>query len=185
MPWLWAGIAIATFILMIAMAPYTALLPQLVDERYDRGVGSYGLLFSLMAVGLVAGSLTFARRNPRRRRVVLCFTAFGLNDIGMIVVALSPWYPLAAAAAVWRGFWIGIGIGVWMTMLTELVPDGLLSRVVSLDYFGSFALTPVGYALAGAAVAVYTPSAIIAVGGAAGLVLWFVPLAWRDVRRAA
>jgi MFS family permease len=184
-PWIWAGIAIATFVLMVAMAPYTALLPQLVDEQYDRGVGSYGLLFSLMALGIVAGSLAYARRNPRRRRAVLCFVAFGLNDVGMIVVALSPWYSVAAAAVVWRGFWIGIGVATWMTMLTELVPDGLLSRVVSLDYFGSFALTPVGFALAGAAVAVYAPSTIIAVGGAVGLVLWFVPLAWREVRDAA
>jgi hypothetical protein len=117
--------------------------------------------------------------------VLICFGAFGLNDIGMIVVGLSPWFALAAGAAVWRGFWIGVGISAWMTMLTELVPEGFLSRVLSLDYFGSFALTPVGYVLAGAAVTLFSPAAIIAFGGALGLVLWFVPLTWRAVRTAA
>jgi MFS family permease len=184
-PWIWAGIAIATLILMVAMAPYTSLLPRIVRAQYDRGVGSYGLLFSLMAAGMVTGSLLYARWNPRRHRVAICFGAFGINDLGMIVVALSPWYSLAAVAAVWRGFWIGIGISAWLTMITELVPESLLSRVLSLDYFGSFALTPVGYTLAGVAATALAPQTVVAVGGALGLVLWFVPLAWRSVRVAA
>jgi MFS family permease len=183
--WIWTGIAVATIVLMVAMAPFTALLPQLVRDEYGRGVGSYGALFSLSAAGMVAGSLLYARRNPRRRRVVLCFGSFGLNDLGLILIALSPWYSLAAVASVWRGFFIGIGIASWMTMVTELVPEGLLARVLSLDYFGSFALTPVGYVLAAAAAQAFAPSGIIALGGAISLVLWFVPLTWRQVRTAA
>jgi MFS family permease len=184
-PWIWTGIGIATVILMIAFAPYTALLPQIVRDHYDRDVGAYGLLFSLMAAGVVAGSLLYARWNPRRNRVAICFAAFGINDVGIVLVALSPWYALAAVAVVWRGFWIGIGLAAWMTMITELVPERLLSRVLSLDYFGSFALTPVGFALAAAAASVVAPTVVVAVGGAVGLALWFVPLAWRDVRAAA
>lgn len=108
-----------------------------------------------------------------------------MNDIGIIAVAVSPWYWLATVAVVWRGFFIGIGVSAWLTMLTELVPEGLLSRVLSLDYFGSFALTPIGFVLAGAAAEVLAPTTVVAVGGAIGLALWFVPLAWREVRTAA
>ena len=56
-PWIWTGIAAATVILMVAMSPYTVLLPRVVQSHYHRGVGSYGLLFSVMAAGMVAGSL--------------------------------------------------------------------------------------------------------------------------------
>ena len=94
-PWIWTGIAAATVILMIAMSPFTALLPRIVQTHYHRGVGSYGLLFSAMAAGMVAGSLLWARWHPRKSRVVICFAAFGINDLGIVVVALSPWYPLA------------------------------------------------------------------------------------------
>ena len=52
-----------------------------------------------MAAGVVAGSLVWARWNPRTRRVVVCFAAFGLNELGIIVVAVSPSYPVAVAAA--------------------------------------------------------------------------------------
>jgi MFS family permease len=103
-PWIWTGIAAATVILMLAMAPYTALLPAIVRSHYHRGVFAYGLLFSLMAAGMVGGSLVWARWHPPRNRVVVCFASLGINDIGMVAVALSPWYWLAAVAVVWRGF---------------------------------------------------------------------------------
>jgi MFS family permease len=184
-PWIWMGIAIATVILMIAMAPYTALLPRIVRSHFDRGVGSYGLLFSLMAVGMVIGSVLYAHWNPRRRRVILCYAAFAINDLGMIVVAVTHSFPLACVAVVWRGFWIGLAISLWTTLLTELVPGSFLSRVVSLDMFGSFALTPVGYAIVGAVAGLFSPAQIVAFGGACGAVLWFAPLLSREVRRAA
>ena len=184
-PWIWTGIAAATVILMIAMAPYNALLPRLIRQHFDRGVGSYGLLFSLMAAGMVAGSVLYAHWNPRRLRVPICFAAFGINDLGMVVVALAPWFPLAAGAAVWRGFWVGIGLSAWTTLLSELVPEHFLSRVISLDIFGSFGLTPIGYVIAGAAAGFFSPAAIIAAGGAVAFALWFVPLASQSVRMAA
>src|SRR5581483_6548568 len=184
-PWIWTGIAAATVILMVAMAPFTALLPRVVQVHYHRGVGAYGAIFSAMAVGMVAGSLAWAKWHPRRRRVLVCFTAFGINDLGIIVLALSPWYPLALVAAAWRGVWIGIGISCWTTLMSELVPERLLARASSIDFFGSIGLTPVGYVLAGATAAVIAPTTILLVGGCLGALLWFAPLTWRRVRVAA
>jgi MFS family permease len=184
-PWIWTGIGAATVILMLAMAPFTALLPRVVQSHYHRGVGSYGLLFSAMAAGMVAGSLVWARWHPRRGRVAICFASFGINDVGIIVLALSPWYPVAVGAAVWRGFWIGVGISAWMTLISELVPEHLLSRVLSFDFFGSMGLTPVGFVLAGVVASSVAPTTVLAVGGALGGLLWFVPLTWRRVRVAA
>jgi MFS family permease len=184
-PWIWTGITAATLILMVAMSPYTVLLPRVVQSHYHRGVGSYGLLFSAMAAGMVAGSLAWARWHPRKWRVVICFASFGINDLGIIVLAVSPWYELAVASAAWRGFWIGIGIASWLTLISELVPERLLSRVLSFDYFGSFALTPVGFVLAGVVATVVAPTTILAVGGVLGAILWFVPLLWRKVRVVA
>ncbi len=184
-PWIWTGISAATVILMIAMSPFTALLPRVVQSHYHRGVGSYGLLFSAMAAGMVAGSLIWARWHPRKWRVAICFGAFGINDLGIIVVALSPWYPLAVFAVAWRGLWIGVGIAAWLTLISELVPEHLLSRVMSLDFFGSLGLTPVGYVLAGIAATTVAPTTILAAGGALGAILWLVPLTWSKVRTVA
>jgi MFS family permease len=184
-PWIWMGIAIATVILMIGLAPYNALLPRIVRSHFNRGVGSYGLLFSLMAVGMVVGSVLYAHWNPRRNRIILCYAAFGINDLGIVVVAVTHSFTVALAAVAWRGFWLGIAISLWTTLLTELVPGSFLSRVVSLDVFGSFALTPIGYAIVGAVAGLFSPAQIVAFGGALGALLWFVPLSSGEVRRAA
>jgi MFS family permease len=184
-PWIWTGIAAATLILMFAMAPFTALLPRIVQTHYGRGVGAYGALFSAMAAGMVAGSLVWARWHPRRRRVIVCFAAFGINDLGIIAVALSPWYTLALVACAWRGLFIGIGISAWLTLMSELVPEQLLARVTSIDFFGSIGLTPVGFVLAGAIATAVPPTTILALGGVIGAATWFVPLTWRKVRTAA
>lgn len=184
-PWIWTGIAAATVILMVAMSPYTVLLPRVVQTHYHRGVGSYGAIFSAMAAGMVVGSLAWARWHPARHRVIVCFAAFGINDIGIVVLALSPWYPVAVVAAAWRGLWIGIGISAWTTLMSELVPERLLSRASSIDFFGSIGLTPVGYVVAGAIATVVAPTAVLAIGGALGALLWFGPLTWRRVRVAA
>jgi len=181
-PWIWTGITAATVILMLAMSPFTALLPVVVESHYHRGVGAYGFLFSAMAAGMVAGSLIWARWHPRKWRVAICFAAFGINDLGIVVLAVSPWYPVAVLAVAWRGLWIGIGISAWLTLISELVPEHLLSRVMSIDFFGSIGLTPVGFVLAGIAATAIAPTTILAVGGALGAVLWFVPLTWRKVR---
>ena len=183
--WLWMGILAGAVVMTVTMAPFTSLLPAIVRDHYDRGVGAYGLLFSLIAAGMVAGSLVWARWNPPRRRMVICFSAFALNDLGIIVVALSHSFTLAIVGAVWRGFGIGLGASAWTTLLTELVPEHILSRVVSFDAFGSSALTPVGFALAAAAATVWPVTTIVAVGGALGFVLWFAPLASRRVREVA
>ena len=184
-PWIWSGIAVATLVLMVSIGPYNALLPRLVRQHFERGVGSYGLLFSLMAVGMVAGSLLYARWNPRRHRVLICFAAFGINDLGIVLLAASPWFPLAAFAVMWRGFWVGLAISLWTTMLTELVPEHFLARVVSMDFFGSFGLMPVGYALAGGVAGLFTPAQIIGFGGAVSFCAWIAPLSVRSIRTAA
>ena len=81
--------------------------------------------------------------------------------------------------------WAEDPFALWTTLLTELVPTQFLSRVVSLDFFGSLGLTPVGYAIVGGVAGLFSPAQIIAFGGAAGFVLWFVPLLFREVRAAA
>jgi MFS family permease len=58
-PWLWVTIALFGVILMLQLAPQQVLMPKLVTTQWERGVGSYALLTTLMGVGTVAGTLLF------------------------------------------------------------------------------------------------------------------------------
>jgi predicted MFS family arabinose efflux permease len=159
-PWLWVTISLFAVVLMLQFAPQQVLLPKLVDEQWHRGVGSYALLTTLLGVGTVAGTLVFGQLQPRRRRGVITYALFVVNSLIVVAFALSPWYWLA----------------VWETMLMELVPDRLLSRVISLDFFGSFGLMPVGLAVSAALATVAPPEVLLAGGAAVSAVLIAVPL---------
>jgi MFS family permease len=184
-PWLWISIFLAAFILMIAMAPYTALLPAFVEEQYGLGVGAYGALFTLQSLGMAIGSLVFGHLNPRGHRVVIMYLLFGLNDLFVVAMALTPSYEAGLAFVTLRGLCIGFGLGVWNTLMMQFVPESKLARVSSLDFFGSFALVPVGYALTALLAGMFAPSSLLVAGFSLSAVLWTAPLALRRVREAA
>src|SRR5919204_340950 len=141
-PWLWLTITLFAFVLMFQWAPIQVLTPKLVREHFHLGVRAYGLVFSMLGAGMIVGATAFAQLNPRRRRGLVSYLIWMVNSLLVIVFALSPWYSVAVVASFCRGICIGFAIAVWETMLMELVPQHMLSRVVSLDWFGAFGLTP-------------------------------------------
>jgi len=163
-PWLWVTITLFAVILMLQLAPQQVLMPELVREHFGRGIGAYGLLTTAFGVGTVAGTLAFGQFPPRRRRGLVNYVFWLVNSIAIALLALSPWFELAAGFAVVRGFCVGFGVAMWETMLQELVPEHMLSRVVSLDFFGSFGLMPVGLAFAAAVAGFASAGTIIAAG---------------------
>jgi MFS family permease len=118
----------------------------------------------MVGVGTVAGTVLFGYLQPRRRRGSLTYLLFTINSLAIVGMGLAPWYDLAAALALVRGVCVGFGVALWETMLQELVPGRLLGRVVSLDFFGSFGLMPIGLAVWGALAGVAPPGILIASG---------------------
>src|SRR5438105_947702 len=163
-PWLWVTISLFAFVLMCQWAPIQVLTPKLIRSHYHLSVRAYGLIFSMLGAGMVVGAVSFGQLNPRRRRGLISYLIWMLNSLLVVVFALSPWYSLAVVASFLRGACIGFGVAVWETMLMELVPQHMLSRVISLDWFGSFGLTPIGLLVVGAVAGFAAPGTIIALG---------------------
>ncbi|MDX6411398.1 MAG: transporter, family, tetracycline resistance protein [Gaiellaceae bacterium] len=163
-PWLWVTISLFAVILMLQLAPQQVLLPALVRDHFGRGVTAYGLLTTMFGGGTVLGALAFGQLHPRRRRGLLNYTFWLLNSLAIAALAVSPTFELALAFAFLRGLCVGFGVAMWETMLQELVPEHMLSRVVSLDFFGSFGLMPIGLAFAAGVATLASPGTIIATG---------------------
>jgi MFS family permease len=181
-PWLWVTITLFSVVLMFQWASIQVLTPKLIREHFNLDVGAYGLVFSTIGAGMILGALMFAQWNPRRRRGLLSYLIWMLNSVLVIVFALSPWFPLALAASFLRGGCIGFGIAVWETMLMELVPRNMLSRVVSLDWFGSLGLTPFGLLLVGAISGLAAPGTLIALGALVALGIIAFGLTFEEIR---
>jgi MFS family permease len=181
-PWLWVTIALFSVFLMVVIAPVQVLLPELVAEHFDRGVGAYGLVFAAQGAGMVLGALAFAQLAPTRHRGVLSYALWTVTAAGIVLFVLSPWFVLALAIAVARGVALGFGIAVWETMLMSLVPEGLLSRVISVDYLGSIGLMPIGLVAAAAASELASPEALLVAGAGASTVMFAACLPARWLR---
>ena len=179
-PWLWVTISLFAVILMLQLAPQQVLLPKLVKEHFDRGVGAFGLLSAMVGVGTVCGTLLFGHLQPRRRRGVISYWLWFVNSLAIAGMALAPWFALACILALVRGACIGFGIAVWETMLQELVPSHLLGRVISLDFFGSWGLMPIGLAIWAGLAGLAPPGPMIAAGAlfSAGMIAVVLTRPW-------
>jgi predicted MFS family arabinose efflux permease len=181
-PWLWITISLFAWVLMFQWAPIQVLTPKLVHEHFGLGVRAYGLIFTAIGAGMVCGSVLVAQINPTRRRGLISYLIWIVNSVLVIVFALSPWYSLSLGAAFARGICIGFGITIWETMLMQLVPQHMLSRVISLDWFGSLGLTPFGLLLVGAVSDLAAPGTLIALGAAISICIVSLGLTSKQIR---
>ncbi len=149
-PWIAAILVLAAVQLMLAVAPVTVLLPIVSRERLG-GDSAYGLVLALGALGSLVGALVAGRWRPRRRGAV---AVLSLVPLALEPIALGA--PVTLGWVVGAFFLAGLGLGpfivYWESALQVDVPRHLLARVVSVDWMSSFALLPLGLALAGPAV---------------------------------
>jgi len=181
-PWLWITIGTFSVVLMVGYAAFQVLLPKLVQEEWHGGVGSYGLLFTLQGVGMVVGSVVLAQTSPMRRRGTLIYSLFVVNSALGALLGLSPWYVGAAVLQIGRGFCIGFAITLWDTMVMQRVPRQILSRVISMDWFGSIGLLPAGLGIWAGLSGLAAPGTLIAASSAFCTLLFLVGLSDRRIR---
>ncbi len=181
-PWMWVTIGMFSLSVMVGYASFQVLLPKLIEEKWSGGVGSYGLVFALQGVGMVIGSIVLGQVSPRHRRGPLIYALLSVNSGLTVAVALTPSFAGAALASVLRGSCLGFGITLWDTMLMQRVPERMLSRVISMDWFGSLGLLPVGLGLWAALSGVAPPSTLIAASSAFCAAAFLTALTTRTIR---
>jgi len=181
-PWLWITIGTFSLVLLVGFAAFQVLLPKLVRQEWAGGVGAYGLLFALQGVGMVIGSIVLGQTAPTRRRGILIYSLFVANAIFGALLGLSPWYGGAAVLQIGRGFCLGFAITLWDTMLMQRVPSHMLSRVISMDWFGSLGLLPAGLALWALLSGLAAPGTLIAASSAFCAGVFLLGLSDRRIR---
>ena len=108
--------------------------------------------------------------------------AIALTSIWNLSIGLSLTLPIILLTAFVAGIAIEIFGVVWMTSLQRHIPEESYSRVVSYDTLGSYALAPIGIALAGpVAEWIGTSPTLIATAGIT-LLAALLPLTLKSVR---
>lgn len=179
-PWLWAIVLQFGFVNAAEVGSQNVLGP-VVAKAHLNGAAGWGLVLTAQGLGLIAGGLLLLRFRPRR---LLLAATLGFLLTVPLPVALAVPLPLAGVVAVAALAGVGMEIfGIlWDTALQQEIPLEKLSRVSSYDALGSFALTPIGFALAGPFAQLFGTRATLLGAAALSLVTTLAVLLVREVR---
>jgi MFS family permease len=144
--WVWT--CIVYFAVSNLMWGAWSALGPVVAVRDLGGAGPWGTILGAVGAGALLGSLVATRVRPSRPLVFVALmdALFGLP---LAFLAAGASVPILAAGAVLSGAGLMLGMSVWETTLQREIPAESLSRVASYDWFGSYAVYPLGLAIWG------------------------------------
>ena len=145
--WLWAVVA-QYAVVVAALNANVGVLGPLTAEQHLGGARAWSVIVASQAVGTIAGAGLATRVRVNRPILVAVLCTFP----AAVPIAL-----LSAEAPVWLIAVAMFGAGIagdvfgvlWATTIQREIPEEVLSRVSSYDWFGSLAFAPLGLLVAG------------------------------------
>jgi len=144
--WAWSFVAYFT-VGNFFWGSWSALGP-IVADRDLGGAAVWGTILAAMGIGALVGSVLATRARPARPLVLVALME-GLFGLPLAFLAAGAPVPVLALGTFLSGVGMMLGMSVWETTLQRHIPPESLSRVSSYDWFGSYALYPLGLALWG------------------------------------
>ena len=145
--WLMAMVLDTGLWVLVIWGPYWVLGPIVANRELD-GASSWAVISAAYGLGTVAGGAAGLRVHPRRPLLVaVVINAAFAPMLALLAVAAPTWS--IALAAVPAGAAVSLYLVLWDTTVQQRVPREALARVASYERAATFALMPVGMALAG------------------------------------
>jgi predicted MFS family arabinose efflux permease len=176
--WLWATLCGAALALLATFGPFEVLVPYIIRNDLGGDAATFGIVLSAGGLGSIAAALAIGRRGAPRRYVTFMYAAWAIAiglDVGM-AIAGAAWQMCVIAFVSYASS--TAGMVVWNTLMHTLVPQDMIGRVSSFDWFISTGLIPVSFALTGPMadlIGARTTLAVAGVLGVAACAFLFVP----------
>ena len=171
--WLWGTLVAATFAYLAFLGPTEVLLPYVVKYDLHAGAGTLGTVLAIGGVGAMSAAFVMGNRTLPRRNMTFIYVVWTVSTLAVAGYGLAHFAWQAMAACFVFNALEGAGTIVWMTTKQRLVPNRLLGRVSSFDWFISIGLLPVSYALTGPMAAAFGERATLIGAGVLGAAVTF------------
>jgi len=131
--------------------PFVTLLPYFVKVTHSGTELNYAILLACIQAGSIIGALVISIKKNWNRKILIIMGGAAITFIGCLFVALAPpgFFLMIGIGIFIRGFTSAIGLPVYFTILQTAVPPEKQGRIFSIDATISFAIMPVGMAIAG------------------------------------
>jgi MFS family permease len=185
--WLWGTFLAATVAYLLFWGPAEVLLPFVVKNEMHGSARDLGFILAVGGLGAILAAIVMARRAQPRRHITFMYAVWTVSTLAVAGYGLAhyPWQAMIAAF-VFNAL-EAAGTIVWATTKQRLVPNRLLGRVSSFDWFISIGLIPVSYALTGPLAAWLGARTTLVAAGVLGAIatgaFLFLP-GMRDVERS-
>jgi MFS family permease len=157
----------AAFVFFAAVLPVEVVYVKETLGSTDTG---YGLMLASWGVGMVLGSILFARLRQTSLPTLLLFSTLAVGA-GYLGLAAAPTLAVACAASVLGGAGNGVQWVTTISAVQELTADAMQARVMSvLESIGA-AMPGIGFALGGLIAALLSPRVTFLVAGAGVLAI--------------
>lgn len=183
LPWLWITIGVLAIINVTLAGPYSVSLPFLVKENLGRDVGTLGMIYAIFPIGYAVAAVWLGSLRRIRHRGWIIYLGLGVAGAMIGLIGLPIGMVGICVAAFINGACLEAAALCWMNALQEKIPPEMLGRVESIDALGSYALMPIGYAVAGAATDWWGAPAVFVVAGVTTTLVAIVLLLHPAVRR--
>jgi MFS family permease len=180
--WLWISLAATTVWLLIYVGPLEVLLPYLVRNKIGHDARDLGFVFAAGGLGAMLFAYTVGQRGLPRRALVFMYAVWASSMFALATFAFATDLWAAMLSSFFIFGLLSTGEIVWQTTLQRRVPNALLGRVGSVDWFVSAALVPVSFVLTGPIAAALGASRTILGAGVVGGVLMAALIALRPIR---
>jgi MFS family permease len=164
---------------------FNVWIPVLASDEFAAGSSAYGVLFSAMGAGSLAGalSLAFFGRGPSRRRMITAALLMGCCELMVVLIAVSEaGLALGAIALALVGFATTNTMSTANTLVQTAAADHLRGRVMAV-YMTVFAGSiPIGALFAGWVTGQFGAPASLAMGGTMVIVAGLIHI--RSTRHA-
>lgn len=166
----------AIFFMLFMIGTFALNFPIFISTMavkvFDVGVGHFGLLTTLMAVGSVAGALFSARsEGPTMRSLVLGCVVL---TIGFMIAAISPNYWLFGLTLIL----IGVSVQTFNTSSNSFLQlstePSMRGRVIAIRMAIAMGCTPIGAPIVGWIADHYGPRWSLALGGLSSAIAAFI-----------
>lgn len=147
--WLWITIVVFALINISSGGIGAILVPWLIIVHLGLSPLAYGLYSSALGFGAILYAVIYGRRQKWHRRGLIAYGGVALSALAGFALVFAHQVLLLMLFAAFSGAGIMAFGLTWEVSLQELILPEEYGRVASLDFFGSYALLPVGNIVTG------------------------------------
>lgn len=165
-PWIRTSICFSMAINVAVFGPLLVGLPALVQATFN-DVAILGLLTAAEGGASVLTALAIGQYGRVPRRGLVAYGGIFSAGLGLLLLggmAQTTWLILGLLGMVLVGLGTIVFTVIWDTTVQEMIPHEVLGRVVSIDYFVSFALLPLTYTATGTALQYIPVTSVFIIG---------------------